>query len=636
MENILKQAFTYHQTGNINQAAELYQKILGEDPTSFDALHLMGLVKFQQQQYNLALEYYTKALQVDSNNAALFNNLGNLYYEQDDYAKAEDYYRQSISTNSKNYIALYGIGNCYLKKSCIEQAKENFLILLEHIPHFTPALINLGLVYLDSSNFSDAQKVLTKALNIEPDNIEAKLNLAISYLADDKLIAKQHFFELLEPLDLEHQLYLKVLSGYTKILQDLCAFKELEKYEKFLETLIIKNSNDCSKLQQVNPANIVNLNITNRSYSLVTAAFANNFKHVTEFKIKQSVSSNSKIKIGYISPDFRRHSIGIILDKFIRYHDDSKFDIYLFSLNNLEDDITISLRQSCDQYLNLSDLSAEIAADKISKYNIDILIDLAGYTKGARIDILAQRPAKIICHMLGYSNSMHAKFIGYFITSKNMGLNKQIFTEQIIELEQFIAVDSMLSNNMPEISKQQFELPEDKIIYGSFCQSYRIDSLTIKVWSEILNKTKGSVLWLYSYSEHINNNILAEFAKYNIDNNRIIFGKFNILTDLWQHRLVDVWLDTLQVSSATGVILALNVGVPILAYRGDNPQSRTSACILLDNNLQGLVADSISEYINKAVNMDFELNKYDMLNLFNPSKFVKDLEEKLIFALNQQ
>ena len=300
-----------------------------------------------------------------------------------------------------------------------------------------------------------------------------------------------------------------------------------------------------------------------------------------------------------------------------------KFDYHAISYTKKRDinPITKRVEKSFKNFHNVSDKSNEEIAKLINNLEIDIAIDLKGYTYGTRIDILAHRPAPIQISYLGHPGTTGTNYIDYAIVDNFIvpNENDKFFTEKLIKLNGcYQATDNKRYLPKP-LKREEFGLPEDKFVFCSFNNTYKIQPKMFNVWMDILNAKKDSVLWLLEQDEQAKENLLNFANEKGIEKERIIFSKKILITDHIQRQMcADLFLDTFPICAHTTASDALWVGVPLVTMAGKSMVSRVAGSALKNIGMEELITYNYEDYKNKA------------LFIANNNNYHKEIKNKII------
>lgn len=308
-----------------------------------------------------------------------------------------------------------------------------------------------------------------------------------------------------------------------------------------------------------------------------------------------------RVRIGYLSPDFRVHPAGLLTRRLYGLHDRSRFEVFGYSL--APDDgsaVRRDIEQGCDRFVELSSVGDLQAAERIRADGIDILVDMAGYTTSCRTEIVAMRPAPLALNYLGYPGTMGADFVDYRITDRIATPPEQEgrWTEKLV----FMPETYMIYNNRQPIAdapltRREHGLPGRGFVFCSFNNSYKIEPVVFGRWMSLLRSVPGSVLWLFKANEKMVGNLGREAAKLGVDPARLVYAAYvPIERHLARSRLADLFLDSLWFNGHTTACDALWAGLPVLTCPGPDFASCGAASIVRAAGLPELAVRDLDEY----------------------------------------
>jgi len=368
--------------------------------------------------------------------------------------------------------------------------------------------------------------------------------------------------------------------------------------------------------------------------------------NIEEDNFKFDLNKNKKIKLSFISADFKNHSVSHFLKDLLIKIDKTTFEIHLISNVKIieQDGVTQNLKKIVDYWHDIEGYSDNNLTTFVRSLNIDILIDLSGYTQGNRHEILAKRSARIQILWLGYNNSLGLKNLDYLIADKNLIKSDELsmYNEKILFLPKIWNALSP-SENYPDISLEAKE-NNSNFTFCSFNNFQKISDRTIKVWSEILKHDDSVILLKDSLAggDDLKNNILNKFNDNGVDKEKIILlnREKKIIDHLKLYNKANVALDTFPYPGVTTSYEAIVMGLPVLTMKGFNFNSRCGESINKNIGLNDLIAENDEDYIKKANALKLEKNlslKYGLSlrekalksPLFDTDTFVKDFENLL-------
>ena len=514
------------------------------------------------------------------------------FYIQKNYSKLEKLLEklENLDDLPTSFLMIYAVSKALNPKSKIKDFKISSYyfekIYRANEKNLEP-LYNLIIVSLKAKKFLNLKKILEK---LYPDNKN-----------DPKIIeglAKTNFF-------------LGNLSKATFFYEELIKLKPnfIEGWTKFLGSI-----NYHQKIDQ-------------KEYLDFCKKFNDlSIEEEQKFKLR-NISSNEKINIGFVSPDFKSHSVSFFLKDVLNKIDKNKFNIFAYSNLpvNEQDSFSLELKKIFDYWVDINSLNDQKSRNIIINNKIDILVDLAGFTLGNRINLFKKRSAPVQLLWLGYCNSLGIKNMDYIIADKNLikKNEKNFYTEKILYMPKIWNVLSK-PKDIPDINFRIFE--SDKFCFGSLNNFLKISDKTIKVWSKILNLT-GSHLILKSSSndsKDIKQNLLDNFSQedVNLENIKILDTLKSQRDHLECYNKFHLSLDTFPYPGVTTSFESLLMGKPVLTMKGNNFNSRCGESINLNINLDKFISENEDDYINKAVSFSKNPNIIKKLN--------KNLREKIL------
>lgn len=378
--------------------------------------------------------------------------------------------------------------------------------------------------------------------------------------------------------------------------------------------------------------------------------FAKNYGNIVSSISKPKFNSwniklNIKLRIGFVSGDFRNHPVGYFTEGLFKDIDKSLFELIAFTSTSKSDELTERIKPFFNEWLSIYRLSDIDAAKLIHSKSIDILVDLSGHTVYNRLIVFSYKPAPIQISWLGYFNTTGLPEIDYFIGDPYLSptCENHHFTENIWNLP-----DSWLCLNPPKeiilISKLP-ALNNGYITFGCFGNLTKINNTVIKVWTEILNRVSNSKLFLKSKQFNdpiIINKIEKEFYFYGITKERLILESPSSRDEYFDsYNKIDIVLDTFPYSGGTTSIDAIWMGVPVLTLKGDRFLSHLGESIAYNSGQENWIAKDQKDYINKAIAFSSNLKylselRYRLRNLvlktplFDTKRFANNFGNMLI------
>ena len=376
-----------------------------------------------------------------------------------------------------------------------------------------------------------------------------------------------------------------------------------------------------------------------------------NSKYFSKLQVKNldqiNYKANSKINLGFISPDFERnHSTTFFLRDTIKYLKKDTFKMSIFSIakKNTEDQIQNELRSLSDVWFDVNDFNNQKIADLIQKERINILIDLMGYTRAERLELFHSRIAPKQVSWLAYCNTSGLDEMDFLIADDNLILDfeEKLYSEKIIKLPHI-----WNSHSGFDFTRKLNELPslnQNIFTFGSLNNFRKISDDVVETWSKILHEVSNSKLILKSSTACDNKTLLNKFKKFKVDHKIEILRKLDFFKKedhLKVYNRIDLCLDTFPYNGVTTTFEALWMNVPVLVMKGYNFNSRCGESIIKNLGANDLMSDNKEDYIVNAIRLSNDKNALINLRknifeklmqsyLFNTREFSKNFSEILL------
>ncbi|MBT8368880.1 MAG: tetratricopeptide repeat protein [Deltaproteobacteria bacterium] len=569
----------------------------------------MAIVLERQSNYEAAIDCLKQCLGINPQWAEAYNNLGNLYKHQDLHDQALAHYQKAVQLNPQFYVAQNNLGNTLKDLGCWAEAIACYQKALQVQPQYAEAYLNLGITLAESDCPTEAANQFQAAVRINPDFAAAHNYLGIT-LAD--LGKRGEAIDCFERAIEINPAYSEAYCYLIYQLQYVCNWSRLETVSNRLDQL---SGPDTPGGQfESEPPFIHMTRHPDPEHQLINArAWCHKMmppgnSGTPLFHFDRRRLNTGKRTIGYLSGDFHDHATAHLMRGIFGLHNRSKLQINCYSYGP-DDHSTYrtQIRQECDRFVDLRELSHIDAARRIHADKVDILVDLKGHTKGARLGILAYRAAPIQVHYLGFPGTTGADFIDYLITDRIVTPieHAPFYSEKLVYLPHSYQVnDQQQKIAAREWIRNQWGLPEKGVVFSSFNLSYKIDSLMFDCWMRILKQVPNSVLWLFKGNQTAMKNLIREARGRGIDPDRLVFAdKLAKAEHLARLQLADLTLDTHVVNGHTTTSDSLWAGVPVITVKGDHFASRVSASLLNAIGLPELIVDHLDAYKRLAVRL---------------------------------
>jgi protein O-GlcNAc transferase len=660
IDKVLVQAVEAHQAGRRDEAEKLYRKILLKRPRDQLAVQNLGALLFERGELDEAAKLLRRALSIDPRDTDALNNLGNTLRAQGQLVEAEASFRKAIAIRP-NAMALNSFGNLLRSRgdyaeaiACYEQALQlqpdylhsHFHLAmtyrltgrlteavaiqekaLEINPRFPQVLMQLGLCLSELGRIAEAITRYREALAVAPQFYEAWSNLgnALQRNRDlagaeaayrEALRLKSDFpnalgnlgtlladsnrrreaialFERVATLNPDHDGIWGKLSFEKR---NLCDWRD---YDSLVDGRVREQVRAGSR--KTTAFSLLTLSSTPQEQLQVARAYAEVTGASAIALPQRPPQQRVRLRVGYLSADFHPHATAYLIAELMERHDRSRFEVFAYSIGPDSDTaLRRRLVAAFDGFVDLRPLSHDEAAQRIHADDLDILVDLKGYTQNARSEILARRPAPIQVNYLGYPGTMGASFIDYIVADAFIIPPAQhaFYDEKVVTLPHCYQPNDTrrpVSDQRP--TRAACGLPEHGFVFASFNNSYKITPQMFDIWMRLLNQVPGSVLWQLEAEPDATGNLRREAQARGVDPARLIFAPALELADhLARQPLADLFLDTLPVNAHTTASDALWAGLPVLTCAGETFIGRVAGSVLTTIGLPELITTSPQEY----------------------------------------
>ncbi|ROH85362.1 glycosyltransferase family 41 protein [Pseudomethylobacillus aquaticus] len=612
----LQTGLHHHQQGRLAEAERCYRLVLQSQPDDADALHLLGILCHQSERNTEAATLIARALRSAPNNRDYQDSLANVYLHLQRFEEAAGLYRrllrrqpQDSDTRSALCTALMALGSQCHQAGRYDQAEACYAEAVQVMPGQAVAHYNLGNAQRELGKPAEAALSYQRALKGLPDDADVHNNLGnvLRELGQlDQAVACYETALRLNP-SLFHA---RVHLAHQK--QHLCDWSGLE-----ADITLIRDWVSTEPTAQISPFAFLAMPGTTAAEQRRCADnwLANRYGALlneapliaSRSQVEADARADKRIRLGYLSADFRLHPLAFLITDLIEQHDRSHFEVLAYSYG--PDDHSAErerLKLAFDQFVDIRPLSLRASAQRIRDDNIDILIDLTGYTQTSRSGIAALRPAPVQINWLGYPGTMGAH--------AGRPLFDYLITDAVITpasaaaeyAEQLLTLPCYQPNSQrplaPKPTRAKCGLPEQAFVYCCFNQTFKITPTMFAVWMDILKQVPHGVLWLLECNRWAKANLLKAAAGHGISAERLIFApRAPIDQHLARMQCADLFLDTLPYNAHTTASDALFVGLPVLTCMGHTFASRVAASLLQTAGLADFICTAMQDYAAKAV-----------------------------------
>jgi protein O-GlcNAc transferase len=564
MANELSKAIDLQSSGHFVEAASLLKSILETDPNNFVALYSLGTIFSQAG---------------DSKNALLFMT-------------------RAVSASPESAMGYHALGTVQQGLGLFEDALRSFDQALVLRPDYKDVFVNKCSVLHSLNRQLDAVDVMQKALGVFPDDPTLLNNLGYLLTEFKQYSQSVSFFKRLIDIDPFYE-NAQGLHAYARL--HACDWTDFEGNKQRIIDGINQGRRVC------NPMALMALTDDPETHQKCAVEFG---------KVKFPVSSkplwsgqkynHRRRRIAFISADFREHPVGYLLIELIEKLPGYGFEtIGIFTGHDDGSELYSRYRQGFTHYLSCQDKTAIDIANVLFSFECDVAIDLAGYTSGTRLDVLAHRPCPVQATYLGFPGTLGLPYIDYLIADHFIVPEDQssFYSERVIRLPHtYLPRDTSIIPSGNFHDRSHCDLPEHGIVFCSFNHDYKINPPMFDVWMQLLREYDDSVLWLMQLNDDARGNLEKEAQLRDVNPSRLLFASRvpKIQDHLARYRHVDLFLDTFPYGGHTTASDALFMDTPLVSLAGKSFASRVASCMLTDQGKGDNIAYTFEQYLSNA------------------------------------
>ncbi|MBB4007084.1 O-linked N-acetylglucosamine transferase, SPINDLY family protein [Allorhizobium taibaishanense] len=605
-------------------------------------LYRQALEQFREGAYDAALSTASRLLQDGGENADALILAASVHERLGSRLEAADLFERAIALDPVRRREL-GFRACshYLEGGRADLALRALLALYPHCPDDVEINHSICSLYRDAGRYPDAVPYAEKLLTLGRD-FDHWLNAGMIMVGTghpDKALPVLKAAHAARP---DERLALTELFWCATALCDFDLSRELQ-----------------AKLEAAYEADGMQLDIRENVFrSLhwsgdeayhVLSALKTAEQHMGRVVPRQAYrrQPGRRLRVGYVSSDFYQQATLVLLTGMLEHHDRDRFEVFGIchtAAVNRKGPLRHRFLEAIEHYVDILDLTDDQAAAAIRRLDLDILVDLKGFTFDNRLGIFCRRPAPVQVSYLGFPGSVAGVGIDYAIADAFVAppSSEQFYAERIIRLpNSYQCNDNNRERVAREGSRSRYGLPEEGVVFSSFNQAVKIRDQVFTTWMQILKSVDRSVLWLLDMPPVARNNLRDAAARLGVEPDRLIFAPRIVVADhLRRLAHVDIALDTSPCNGHTTTADALWAAVPVLTWKGSSFASRVSESLLNAVGLQELVADGLDEFGCLAVELAQDevrqshlrqhlIRARDTAPLFDTPRFTRDFETAL-------
>ena len=623
--------------GKVDEAVAAYRQAIGIRPDYFRAHFNLGNALKDKGALDEAVAAYRQAIRIKPDYVRAYINLGNALKDQRKLEDAIAAYRVAIGINPDYAEVHSNLGNALREEGKLDEAIAAYRQAIGLNPAYAEAHCNLGNALRDQGNFEAAVAAYRQAIGIRPDYAEAYDLLANELRdqgkLDEAVAAYRQAIGLKPDLAAAHSNLGVALEDQGKLEEAVAAYRQAidikpdlaEAYSNLGNALEDQGKHDeaIAAYRQaigIKPdyaealSNLLfSLNYDDKSTAeqLFTAHREWNERYGRPISRPTAYGNDREVrrrlKIGYLSPDFRGHSAACFVEPLLKGHDRQAVEVFCYAEVKRPDTVSGDLRRLADHWLVTVGLSDDELAERIRADGIDILVDLAGHTANNRLRVFARKPAPVQVTWLGYPNTTGLEAIDYRLVdavTDPVGEADAWASETLVRLEDgFLCYGAL--KDVPEPTAPPC-LKTGTVTFGSFNNPAKVSAATLDVWATLLSRLPQARLLLKGkpFADAATRALfLARLGERGVAAERVELVAWlpGTTAHLALYHRVDIALDPFPYNGTTTTCEALWMGVPVVTLRGDRHAGRVGASLLTQIGLTDLIANSVEEYLEIAV-----------------------------------
>jgi len=610
-----------------DEALASYAQVLAAQPDFVEAWNNQGLALYGLRRCEEAVASYDRALALKPDHAEAHCNRGAALCLLGRLDEALAACEKAVTLRPQYPEAWYGRGIVMRDKARMEDAMVSFDRALALRPDYAEAWHNRGNALMVLKSFGDAAASFDKALALNPDNAEALNNrgMCLCFLGRvDEALASYDKALALKP-DYADALHSRGMVRWREGQDYAAAIQDLER------TAALAPQHDCvqgdllhvrmhgadwtdfaaqaARIHEgvragrltIDPFMYLAVSDSPADLQACATAFAAHFHPAAPALCKTGPRSREKIRIGYVSGEFRAQATAYLTAGLYERHDRSRFEIVAFDAGPAADSaMRRRLEGAFDRFIRIADLSDRAAAETIVNADIDILVNLNGYFGNHRMGVFAQRPAPLQVNFLGFPGTLGADYMDYIVADRCVipEAEERFYTEKVVILPDSYQVnDSKRHRPEGRPSRAAHQLPETGFVFCNFNMNYKFTPEMFAVWMRLLKQVQGSVLWLLEGNATAPAHLRREAEKHGVAPERLVFAPFIAMEQqLDRLQLADLFIDSVPCNAHTTASDALWAGVPLLTCYGGAFSGRVAASLLNAVGLPELVTRDLDDY----------------------------------------
>ena len=631
----------YRKLHRLGEAIAAYRRTIELKPDYLEAHNNLGVALVDQGHAGEAICAFRVAIELKPDYAEAFSNLGNALKDQGRIDEALAAHRRAIQLKPDFPEAHNNLGVVLKDQGSLDDAMAAFHRAIELRPDYAEAYSNLGNALTGQGHAVEAEAAYRMAIQLQPDFAEAQNNLGNMLVRQGKtgeaVTAFRRAIHLMPDYPEAHNNMGGALKDQGCFSEAVAAFRRaIELKPDYVEAR--SNLLFCMHYLPDSDVNAILAGHCEWEEAHAWPLGKSTAPHGND------PDSEHRLRIGYVSPDFREHPVATFIESLLASHDRSRVEVFCYADLAREDGISERLRGCADQWRRITGKADGQVAELIRKDGIDILVDLAGHTAGNRLLVFARKPAPVQVTYLGYPDTTGLKAMDYRLTdgyADPPGTTEHLHSEELMRLP-----DSAWCYRTPmqaPLVNPSPVLRSGHITFGSFNARPKMNETILALWSKLLLTVQNSSLVLKNLAFRelsVRQQALASLEKAGISPERVeLTGHVSVLAEhLATYGRVDIALDTYPYHGTTTTCEALWMGVPVITLAGRTHVNRVGVSLLTNAGLPELIADTAEQYVEIAAKLAADIPRLTELRanlrermasspLMDAPRFARNVEE---------
>lgn len=592
--------------GRMDEALAGLAAAVAGHPGHTGLLNAYGNALRQADRIDESIEVLQQAIATSPSYGEAHNNLGLAFAIKNDFRQARTHLKRATELKPESAIISNNYGALLLRMFLFPEAVAALSNAVARNPEYDEALINLGIAHYMRGEGPEATAVYRRVLARHPDNAFARYSLGVALLEDQQLSEAEVEIRRALELDPTNALALNTL-GVLMLEQHFIT----EARKAMRDAADVNTRSAPIFYSNYTFASLYEPDLSNAEILAIHKEFGRRFATNVADPAKPHANARDperRLRVAYLSPDFRAHSVSYFFEALLEKHDRAKFEICLYSDTSRCDAITDGMKKAADLWVESAGLTNDAYAQKLREDGIDVLVNLGGHTSGNRLPVCALKPAPVQIEYLGYPETSGVPAMDYRITDRRadpVGEAENWCTEEIVRLPHCFHLYRPSGKATPPAPAPH--VAKGYVTFASFNVLPKVTDTAIAAWATILKAVPNSRFFIkckQMRDARVQARVRDAFARHGIDPARIGMTAFvaSVQEHLSKYAGVDLALDTFPYNGTTTTCEALHMGVPVLTIAGSNHRGRVGLSLLTAMGLaEEFVAASVDDYVARAI-----------------------------------